>query len=98
MLTQGLERAELQREVTGVDGERRRTTLCMGARRCGAPPVIQAPRVDAWQRCEGGPGVSEAQESPAVRNFSNPISPAAAGPERNSRRLLGLRLRRMDLG
>jgi len=46
VLTEGQDRVELQREVTGVDGERRRTALCTGAGRCGAPPVVQAPWVD----------------------------------------------------
>src|SRR6185312_11589009 len=37
VLTEGPRPLELLRGVTGVDGERRRTTLCTGAGRCGAP-------------------------------------------------------------
>ena len=78
VLTKGPRWLELLRGVTGVDGERRRTTLCTGAGRCGAPPVAQAPRVDERQRCEGCPGVRGAQGSPAARNREAGQLPTAA--------------------
>ena len=54
MLTQGLERAELQREVAGVDGERRRTALCTGAGRGGALGLVRLRQGDVG--CGRGPG------------------------------------------
>ena len=71
MLTQGLELAELQREVTGVDGERRSTALCTGAGRGGAPPGAWTSRIDAGCSCGGGGGVSVAGAAPAASNCSD---------------------------
>ena len=82
----GLERVKLQREVTGVDGERRRTALCTGAGHCGAPPVVQAPRVDEWGSCEAGGGVSETGAAPALSNRAGAVSSPGVGSRRNSRR------------
>jgi len=69
VLTQGLERAELQHEVAGVDGERRSTALCTGAGRGGAPPGAWTSRIDAGSCCEVGQGVSAGQGPPAAREF-----------------------------
>ena len=73
-----MERAELQREVTGVDGERRSTALCTGAGRGGAPPGAWTSRIDAGCSCGGGGGVSVAGAAPAVSNCSDSELPAAA--------------------
>ena len=97
MLTEGLWRSDLRRSAAGVeDGRRRRRSSRRRALEVCAGLLM--PRRDPCGPCEGVPGFSEAQESPASRNFSNPTHLRRRGPRENSRRLLGLRLRRKALG
>jgi len=70
-------------------GGRRRTPVAAMAwwprtARCGDPPGVGAAGLDAWWRCEDGPGVSDANEVAGGANFSESILPATARSEQNS--------------
>ena len=103
VLTEGLDRVELQRKVVGVDGERRRTDGSRGGGRCRASPGLLIRQGDAQPCCEQEPGVRSIHGSMAVRNYGGgPSSPgriagrnpvlARLGPGKaSSASLLGLR-------
>ena len=79
MITEGLWRPDLRRRATGVeDGRRRRRSSRRGVLEECANLLM--PRRDPCGPCEGVPGFSEAQESPASRNFSNPTHLRRRGP------------------
>jgi len=79
MLTEGLWQLNLRRRAAGVeDGRRRRRSSRRRALEVCAGLLM--PRRDPCGPCEGVPGFSEAQESPASRNFSNPTHLRRRGP------------------
>ena len=64
-LTGARVRAGKQRKVVGGVDRWPSSVWCSRAGQRGGSPGSWSPRVGAWWRCEGGPGVNEAQESPA---------------------------------
>ena len=67
----GSRTVKLQREVTGVDGERRRVVRCPWAGPKEGVPGFWTSLIDAWCSCGGGGGVSVAGAAPAASNCSD---------------------------
>jgi hypothetical protein len=83
VLTEGLDRAELQRRVVGVDGERRRTDGSWGGGHCRASPGLLIRQGDAQPCCEQESVVWSIHGSTAVRNYGGGPSPPGRIAGRN---------------